>query len=133
MNKETEVCVALLQDIVYQTKTTLADIDYQFTFEIAHNVRILTYDNRMSYFDYLRKIKKNPIAYKVKYYSLLHNLDESRYGEKTCQTITLLKSYKEWFDYLTNTESINPNSDLPDIMSCPFCDEEIGLVNLEHS
>ena len=41
-------------------------------------VRLLTHDKNISYFEYIRAIKKNPVARAVKLADLEHNSDQSR-------------------------------------------------------
>ena len=42
-------------------------------------MKILTHKSGTDYFDYVREVKKNPIARKVKLADLAHNLDISRF------------------------------------------------------
>ena len=43
-------------------------------------VELLTHTKGMDYFDYLEKIKVNPIAKRVKLADIAHNSDETRYA-----------------------------------------------------
>ena len=47
---------------------------------------MLTHTEGSDYFDYIRAIKKNPIAKIVKLADIAHNLDETRLSE--CKNIT---------------------------------------------
>ena len=75
-----EVCctVALLHDVVEDTPITLSDLEQIFPAQVVEIVRLLTHDEGVDYFDYIREIKKNPIATKVKLEDLKHNSDKSR-------------------------------------------------------
>ena len=78
MNDEISCTVALLHDVVEDTNVTFADLEQEFPKQIVEIVRLLTHDKDVDYFDYVRAIKTNPIATKVKLEDLKHNSDESR-------------------------------------------------------
>ena len=78
MDDEVSCTVALLHDIVEDTPITLSDLEQIFPEQVVEIVRLLTHDENIDYFDYIREIKKNPIATKVKLEDLKHNSDESR-------------------------------------------------------
>ena len=80
MNDEASVCAALLHDVVEDTSVTLADLEAEFPREVTEAVRLLTHEKGVSYRDYIRAIRKNPIAKAVKLADLIHNSDESRYA-----------------------------------------------------
>ena len=78
MDDEISCTVALLHDVVEDTDLTFTDLDQIFPAQVVEIVRLLTHDENIDYFDYIREIKKNPIAKKVKLEDLKHNSDESR-------------------------------------------------------
>ena len=78
MDDEVSCTVALLHDVVEDTPITLSDLEQIFPAQVVEIVRLLTHDEGVNYFDYIREIKKNPIATKVKLEDLKHNSDESR-------------------------------------------------------
>lgn len=78
MTDEFTVCTALLHDVVEDTPVTLSDLEKEFPREITEAVRLLTHDDSCSYFDYIREIRKNPVARAVKLEDLKHNSDSSR-------------------------------------------------------
>ena len=78
MDDEISCTVALLHDVVEDTPITLSDLEQIFPAQVVEIVRLLTHDEGVDYFDYIREIKKNPIATKVKLEDLKHNSDESR-------------------------------------------------------
>mgnify|MGYP004607829671 CR=1 FL=1 len=80
MNDEASVCAALLHDVVEDTPVTLAQLETEFPREVTEAVRLLTHEKGVSYRDYIRAIRKNPIAKAVKLADLAHNSDESRYA-----------------------------------------------------
>ena len=78
MDDEVSCTVALLHDVVEDTPITLSDLEQIFPAQVVEIVRLLTHDEGVDYFDYIREIKKNPIATKVKLEDLKHNSDKSR-------------------------------------------------------
>lgn len=78
MDDEISTCVALLHDTVEDTSVTLEQIAREFPKEVADAVALLTHAENVEYFDYVRAIKANPIAVKVKLADLAHNGDPKR-------------------------------------------------------
>ena len=66
MDDEISCTVALLHDVVEDTSLTFADLEQIFPKQVVEIVMLLTHDEKVDYFDYIREIKKNPIATKVK-------------------------------------------------------------------
>ena len=80
MEDEISCCAALLHDVVEDTNITLEDLAQQFPAEVVNVVALLTHEEGVDYFDYVRRIKDNPIARKVKLADLAHNSDTSRFA-----------------------------------------------------
>ena len=78
MDDEISCCVALLHDVVEDTAVTMEDLAKDFPDEIIQVLKLLTHDNGTEYFDYVRAIKSNPIAKKVKLADIAHNSDQTR-------------------------------------------------------
>jgi len=78
MTDEISVCTALLHDVVEDTVVTLADLQKQFPPEVTEAVALLTHEEGVDYFDYVRAIRQNPVAVKVKLADLAHNSNETR-------------------------------------------------------
>ena len=78
MHTESEICTALLHDAAEDTDITLEKLAEDFPKEITDALKLLTHDKNIDYFDYVREIKTNPIARKVKLADLKHNSDLSR-------------------------------------------------------
>ena len=78
MDDEVSCTVALLHDVVEDTPITLSDLEQIFPVQVVEIVRLLTHDENIDYFDYIREIKKNSIATKVKLEDLKHNSNETR-------------------------------------------------------
>jgi (p)ppGpp synthase/HD superfamily hydrolase len=80
MDDEISCCVALLHDVVEDTEVTLQQLAREFPAAIVEAVALLTHDPDTDYFDYVRRIRSNPIAKKVKLADLAHNCDASRFA-----------------------------------------------------
>ena len=79
MNDEYSTCVALLHDVVEDTDISLDDLTSEgFPAEVIDALTLMTHDDKVPYMDYVRKIKTNPIATKVKQADLEHNSDLTR-------------------------------------------------------
>ena len=78
MDDEISTCVALLHDTVEDTDVTLEQLEKEFPREVVEAVALLTHAEDVEYFDYIRAIKQNPIAVKVKLSDLAHNGDPRR-------------------------------------------------------
>ena len=78
MDDEISTCVALLHDTAEDTDVTLEQLAKEFPREIVEAVDLLTHAEDVEYFDYIRAIKANPVAVKVKLADLAHNGDPKR-------------------------------------------------------
>ena len=81
MDDELSVCTALLHDVIEDTEITFEDLTGEFPEEVVEALRCLTRDKNKNYFDYIRNLRKNPIAKKVKQADLLHNSDVTRLSD----------------------------------------------------
>lgn len=107
MDDEISCTVALLHDTVEDTKVTLDMLEKEFPDTVVTAIKILTRDKSISYLDYVRKIKVNKIATKVKLADLKHNMDESRLVDCTDTNILLkhrdlMNRYKKAQEILTS-------------------------------
>ncbi len=78
MEDEITCTVALLHDTVEDTLVTLEQLKEDFPKEVTDAIALLTHGEGVDYFDYVRAIKTNPIARRVKLEDLNHNSDQSR-------------------------------------------------------
>ena len=78
MDDEYSCCVALLHDVVEDTNVTLDDLKAIFPQEVTDAIALMTHEEGTDYFAYVRAIKANPIARKVKLADLAHNSDQTR-------------------------------------------------------
>ena len=102
MDDEASICVALMHDVVEDTDTTFEDLEKEgFTKEIIDALRLLTHDDLVPYLDYVKEIKQNPIATKVKLADLNHNSDLSRLDSVDVKAMERLEKYKKSIAILT--------------------------------
>ena len=78
MDDEISCTVALLHDVIEDTSLTFSDLEQIFPKQVVEIVMLLTHDEKVDYFDYIRKIKTNAIATKVKLADIEHNSNEDR-------------------------------------------------------
>ncbi len=79
MNDEETTIVALLHDVIEDTDYTLDDLrNMGFSNKVVEAVEVMTHLPEVSYEDYLRNIRRNPIAKKVKLADVRHNSDLTR-------------------------------------------------------
>ena len=81
MEDEISCCVALLHDTVEDTDITFADLEKEFPAEVMDALKLLTHEKGTPYFDYVRAVKQNPVAVKVKLADIAHNSDQSRLAD----------------------------------------------------
>lgn len=82
METEEECIVALLHDVVEDTNITFEQLEKEFSDKVIEALKLLTHDNSVDYFDYVRNLKHNPIARTVKFADLCHNSDQTRLPTK---------------------------------------------------
>lgn len=98
-----EKIVALLHDIVEDTEVTVSDLkNLKFSKEVIEAVDVITKKKDQEYFSYLKSIKDNSIAKKVKIEDLKHNSDLKRLRSITQKDIDRAIKYKKAIDYLNS-------------------------------
>jgi len=101
MNTEDEIIVALLHDVIEDTKITLEDIkSYGFNNNILEALKVITHDKNINYIDYINKISKNKLATKIKIRDLKHNIDLSRIPNPTEEDYNRVNQYKKALEIL---------------------------------
>lgn len=101
MDDEDSVCVALLHDVVEDTEITFEDlINEGFNENVINALKLLTHVDDTPYMDYVKEIKTNPIAKKVKLADLKHNSDLTRLDLNVDKIPPKLELYKEAIKYL---------------------------------
>lgn len=84
MATEEETCTALLHDVVEDSDWTIDDLaSAGFSETILSAVSTLTHDDGSPYFDYIERVRENPLAAKVKVADLQHNSDLGRIESPT--------------------------------------------------
>lgn len=102
MEDEDSTVVALLHDVVEDTPVTFSDLEKEgFPEEILEALKLLTRKKGVSYQDYIKKIKENPLATRVKLADLDHNRDISRLGKMTKQDKERLRRYEQAVKFLS--------------------------------
>ncbi len=97
---ETEKIVALLHDIVEDTDITLEDLRREgFSEQVIEAVDAITHRGE-DYDEYIKKVKSNPTATKVKIADIHHNMDITRLKEVTEKDKARIEKYKRALKYL---------------------------------
>lgn len=95
MEDEYTTCVALLHDVVEDSDITLDDLKAEgFPPEVIDALAFLTHDGTVDYLDYIRAIKDNVLARKVKLADLSHNSDLSRLDKVDDKALERVKKYR---------------------------------------
>ena len=96
MNDELSTCVALLHDVVEDTDITLDELRNDgFPNEVIEALSLMTHSDDVPYLDYVRVMKDNPIARKVKLADLAHNSDLSRLEIVDDKALERVNKYKQ--------------------------------------
>ena len=107
MEDEISCCAALLHDVVEDTGVTMRELESQFPVEVTDVLKLLTHEAGTDYFGYIRAIRANPIAVKIKLADLAHNCDQSRCidsGIPEEKLLSLLNKYREARRILLSTD-----------------------------
>ena len=105
MDDEYSTCVALLHDVVEDTNITIADLKSEFfPSEVINAIELMTNNDSVSYLEYVKTIKTNPIARKVKLADLKHNSDLSRLDVIDNKALERVEKYKKAISILTSVE-----------------------------
>ena len=100
MDTELECIVALLHDVVEDTDITLNDLEKEFPQEVIDLLKILTHDKKIDYIEYIKKVKTNPIATKIKIADLKHNSDITRLENITPTDLKRIEKWKKALEIL---------------------------------
>ena len=96
MDDENTICVALLHDVVEDTDITLEELKSEgFHDEVIAALKLLTHDDKVPYMEYVRAVKTNAIATKVKLADLRHNSDLTRLDIVDEKAMKRAEKYKE--------------------------------------
>ena len=96
MDDEDSTCVALLHDIVEDTDITFDQLSKQgFPAEVIDAIKLMTHDEGVPYMDYVKQIKSNDVAKKVKLADLKHNSNLSRLNNIDNKTKERVEKYRQ--------------------------------------
>ena len=95
MDTENECIIALLHDVVEDTNVTFKQLEEVFSKEIIDILKLLTREENIEYDEYIKRIKNNSIAFKVKIADLTHNLDKTRLDFVTEVDVKRNEKYKK--------------------------------------
>ena len=102
---EDAVVVALLHDVIEDTGRTAQDLlRAGFSPLVVEAVVSLSRTPGERYYDYLRRVKANPLATTVKLGDLRHNSDLNRLRVVDKEAISLHSRYLKSIDFLLNQE-----------------------------
>lgn len=105
MKDEQTTAAALLHDVVEDSEYTFADLEKMgFDKQVLDALALLTHQPEVDYFDYVRKIRTNPIAAAVKKADLKHNSDLSRLNEVTQEDLERVEKYRKALQILEGNE-----------------------------
>lgn len=102
METESECIVALLHDVVEDTKVTFEDLEKEFSEEVIDALKLITHDKSVDVFEYIRNLKPNKIARKVKLVDLHHNSDLARLENVTEKDKQRAERYKKEIEILNS-------------------------------
>ena len=103
MKDELSTCVALLHDVVEDTKMTFEDLCKEgFSDDIIDALKLLTRDSDTPYMDYVKKIKENPVSKMVKLADLRHNSDLTRLDCVDKKALERVEKYRKAIELLEN-------------------------------
>ena len=105
MDDELTTCVALLHDVVEDTDITLDELKNNgFPDEVVEALSLMTHRDNVPYLDYVRAMKDNLIARKVKLADLAHNIDLTRLDNVDDKAIERVNKYKQAILILESAE-----------------------------
>ena len=96
METEDETVVALLHDVVEDTKYTFDDIRAMgFSEKVIEALTLLTHDDAEPYLEYVARLRDNDLARKVKLADLRHNSDLTRLDVIDEKALMRVRKYAE--------------------------------------
>lgn len=100
MDTEEECVVALLHDVVEDTNITMEQLEQEFSSAIIEALKLLTHEKSVGYMKYIKNLKNNPLAKKVKLADLKHNSDQTRLEHLSLKDIARNKKYQQAIELL---------------------------------
>ena len=106
MDSEESCVVALLHDVIEDSNITLEILSKYFNDDIITALRVLTKKENDDYVMYIKRVKTNKLATKIKLKDLEHNRDLTRLDEVTDKDRKRSLKYWEAIRYLEDIETI---------------------------
>lgn len=106
MDSEESCVVALLHDVIEDSDITLEILSKYFNNDIIAALKVLTKKENDDYVMYIKRVKTNKLATKVKIKDLEHNNDLTRLDEVTDKDKKRSMKYCEAIRYLEDIETI---------------------------
>lgn len=106
MDSEESCVVALLHDVIEDSNITLEILSKYFNDDIITALRVLTKKENDDYVMYIKRVKTNKLATKVKIKDLEHNRDLTRLDEVTDKDRKRSLKYWQAIRYLEDIETI---------------------------
>lgn len=106
MNTEESCIVALLHDVVEDSDITIDYLSKYFSEEVMAALKILTKNENDDYVEYIKRVKTNKLATKVKLKDLKHNSDLTRLDIVTDEDRERSTKYINAIRYLEDIETI---------------------------
>ena len=106
MDSEESCVVALLHDVIEDSDITLEILSKYFNDDIITALRVLTKKENDDYLMYIKRVKTNKLATKVKIKDLEHNRDLTRLDEVTDKDRKRSMKYWKAIRYLEDIETI---------------------------
>ncbi len=100
VESEDEKIAALLHDVLEDTEFPEIALRILFGDKIVDSLLLLRHEKGVNYFDYVAKIKSDPLAKAVKLADLRHNSDLSRLPEITEKDLKRAEKYKKAIEML---------------------------------
>ncbi len=106
MDSEESCIVALLHDVIEDSNITLETLSKYFNDNIIEALRVLTKEEIDDYTMYIKRVKTNKLATKIKLKDLEHNMDLTRLDEITDEDKNRAKKYMDAIRYLKDVETV---------------------------
>lgn len=101
MDDEHSTCVALLHDTVEDTDMTFEKLEEcGFPKDVIDSLKLLTHDDSVPYMEYVKGIRDNQTAKKVKLADLAHNSDLTRLNFVDDKARKRIEKYKKAIELL---------------------------------
>ena len=106
MKTQDEKIIAIVHDAIEDSDYTIQDLRHEgFGEEILNPLELLTRNNKnVAYEDYIKKIKTNPVATKIKIADLEDNMDLTRIKDLKEKDLSRLKRYNWAWHFLMDSD-----------------------------